>query len=291
MNSDNGWPTSFSGFLDYSICFPTSQSWLWQFIGWYLFGGTIISLAPQLRLIVSQRSSFGLNSFAIFVTSFGQFIIVVNVLCLRATDFAGMLQFPLSYSISRLQTFINYLTLWLTYLPIAFMNMLFFDKEPRLKRPADSIRADKYFNHMLTILNPIVALLIAAVFAAGTALFGVGSSWIVTVGKFFGTFATFMCVAQYVPQMITTCRLKSSGSLSLALLAMQSPGGFLNAAFMWFGQGDDWTTWISILAAAVQQAILLGICIFFKVQKKRQRQDPSDASMSDPLLANQDVYQ
>jgi hypothetical protein len=142
---------------------------------------------------------------------------------------------------------------------------------------------------MLTILTPIVALVIVAVWAAGTALFGCGSAWVVMVGKFFGTFATFMCIVQYVPQMITTCRLKSSGSLSLLLLALQSPGGFINAAFMWIGQGDDWTTWISILAAAVQQAILLGICLYFK-HKKKVKAEVSDASIADGLLDNQKYH-
>jgi uncharacterized protein with PQ loop repeat len=290
MNADNGWSTSFSGFLDYSACFPESQPWVWQFVGWYIFAGTVLSLLPQLRLIVVQRSSFGLNSFAIFVTTFGQFIMIINVLGLRTSDFNGVLQYPVSRTLPRLQTIINYATLWMTYLPISFMNMIFFDKESRPKRPADSIRAEGYFTYMLTILAPIVCLALVAVWAAGTAIYGCGSAWVVMVGKFFGTLATFLCIAQYVPQMITTCRLKSSGSLSLLLLALQSPGGFLNAAFMWLGQGDDWTTWISILAAAAQQAILLGICLFFKYQKKKMKAAASDASMSEALLDGHEAY-
>jgi uncharacterized protein with PQ loop repeat len=110
------------------------------------------------------------------------------------------------------------------------------------------------------------------------------------MGKFFGTVAGLICVAQYLPQMITTCKLRSSGSLSLVLLSIQAPGGLLNAIFMAVGQKDDWTTYISILAASVQQFLLLGICLFFKVRKKRPRHtmstedSSSTGKVSDPLL-------
>jgi uncharacterized protein with PQ loop repeat len=269
MNSDTGWSTSFSGFLDYSVCFPQAQPWGWQLLGWLIFTGTVISLTPQVSLIAVQRSSFGLNSFAIFITTFGQFIMIVNVLGLRTADFTGFLQYPFSRTLPRLQTFINYTVLWMTYVPVVFLNGIFFDVEGRSKRTVDKIRTERYFTYVLTVLGPGICLVVLAVWAAGTAVYGCGSSWVVVAGKFFGTLATFLCLAQYLPQMITTCKLKSNGSLSLLLLALQCPGGFLNAGFMWFGQGDDWTTWASILAAAIQQAILLGICLFFKWRKRR----------------------
>jgi hypothetical protein len=180
----------------------------------------------------------------------------------------------------------------MTYLPIAFQNMLFFDTEPRLMRSAENVQTDRYFNRMLTILSPIVSLAILSVYVAGVALQGFGSDYLVTMGMFFGTFATLMCVAQYVPQIITTCKIKSSGSLSLLLFAIQSPGGFINSAFMAFGQGDNWTTWLSILAAAIQQAILLVICLVFNARKKRRDEIPTEAStnMSEALLGDQEAY-
>jgi hypothetical protein len=89
--------------------------------------------------------------------------------------------------------------------------------------------------------------------------------------------------------MWATCHLKDSGSLSLALLAIQAPGGTLNALFMWIGQEDDWTTWISILAASVQQFILLGICVFFKLRKRRVMQQKGKGDDSSLVGLNDSI--
>jgi hypothetical protein len=91
--------------------------------------------------------------------------------------------------------------------------------------------------------------------------------------------------------MITTCKIKSSGSLSLLLLAIQCPGGLINSIFMIFGQGDNWTTWLSILAAAIQQGILLVICLVFSAKKKQRRHDDiteARTNISEALLVDQD---
>jgi hypothetical protein len=66
---------------------------------------------------------------------------------------------------------------------------------------------------------------------------------------------------------------------------------------LWLGQGDDVTTWISILAAAIQQFILLGICVFFKIRRKKERlaavvdQSDSTAGMTAPLVFDIGAYQ
>jgi uncharacterized protein with PQ loop repeat len=91
------------------------------------------------------------------------------------------------------------------------------------------------------------------------------------LGRTIGTITTCIVVVQYVPQMVTTCRLRGPGSLSIALMAIQAPGGTLNALFMWLAQGDDWTTWISIEAASVQMFILLANSSYFKCRAWRER--------------------
>jgi hypothetical protein len=292
MNSDTAWPSSFHGFIDYSVCFPPTPI-AWLAIGLGITAGTVISLFPQWRLIFLRRSSFGLSTFTIFVTSFGQFIYIVNILCIHSAEFIGTLQYPFSIWIQRFLTFVNALLLWFCYLPILFMNMVFFDKEPRPVRQAESIKADGYFNHMMTILAPAVALLIIGIYVIGVFIHGYYAVYVVRMGEFLGMIVCALCVAQYTPQMVTTCRVKGPGSLSMALLAIQAPGGLINALFQALGQGDHWTTWSSVLAAAIQQFILIGICCFFKHTTKKVNESPSlsDASISaglkmqEPLLA------
>lgn len=283
MNRENGWDYSFSGFVDYSLCFPES-SVLWTIISFIIFFGTVISLIPQIHLIAAQGSSFGLNSFTIFVTSFGQFILVINILCLKGADFIGAVQYPLTATISRFMTFVNAFILWAMYLPVVFLNLIFFDKSPRLVRNGEQIAKDENFTRSMTIIGAIIQSGVAIMWVVIVFIYGFGSNYMVTMGRFWGTVSCFLVIAQYVPQMITTCKLRSNGSLSLMLLSLQAPGGLVNAMFMWIGQGDDWTTWISTLAAAIQQIILLGICLMFKWQKKNNR-------MNSPMMEHSESTQ
>jgi hypothetical protein len=171
--------------------------------------------------------------------------------------------------------------------------MVFFDKEPRVVRQEDSIKTDGYFNHMMTIVTPVVALLIVGVYIIGVFIHGYYAAYIIRMGEFLGVFVCALCVGQYTPQMVTTCRVKGPGSLSLVLLAIQAPGGLINALFQALGQADHWTTWCSVLAAAIQQFILLGICCVFKHKAKKVKESASlsEQSMSvtpkmeEPLLA------
>jgi uncharacterized protein with PQ loop repeat len=265
-------------------------------IGFVIFSGAIVSVIPQIVLIVTQRSSFGLNSFTLFVTSLGQFILVINIVCLRSADFIGVLQYPFSAAIGRLLTVFIQAALWLGTLPIVILNLVFFDKAARPARPTSKIHAESYFNRILTLLVVFMGLMIVAFFVVGTVLNGPGSLYVVRMGQFLGTVAGLMCVAQYLPQMVTTCKLRSSGSLSLVLLSIQAPGGLLNALFMAIGQKDHWTTYISILVASIQQFLLLGICLFFKARKKKPgramntEDSSSTGKVSDPLLFDGMAY-
>jgi uncharacterized protein with PQ loop repeat len=203
----------------------------------------------------------------------------------------GALQYPFSHWIGGLLTFINATALWFCYLPIVFLNFVFFDKHPRLRRPVSSIQSETYFNRMLSILCPSTGLVIIAVYVIGVVLHGFGSAYIVTMGRFFGVVACFLCIAQYVPQMITTCKLRDNGSLSVVLLCIQAPGGLVNSMFLCFGQNEDWTTWLSILAAAIQQFVLLGIIGYFKWKRRHEiRPELSETgpTVNDVLLGNAD---
>jgi uncharacterized protein with PQ loop repeat len=133
----------------------------------------------------------------------------------------------------------------------------------------------------VVIVIAVVVILAEAVFIV---LSGFASHVGMAYGSILGTIASFMVIFQYLPQMITTCKMKSPGSLSIWLMAIQAPGGTANALFMWLGQGDSWTTWSSILAASVQMWILLTISIFFTIRKRRFRTDEVTRGTTSELL-------
>jgi uncharacterized protein with PQ loop repeat len=268
MNCDTGYAFSFSGFVDYWISYPSTDIW-WFITGACCFAGTWISIFPQYYAIVAERSSFGLDSITLFVMLFAQWLLVANIVCLRAEDFVGIFQYSFSIAISRMLTFVNALSNWISYLPVVFMNHLFFDLVPRPLRDSAQINKEMRLNKLLLILNPIAAGATFLIMWVLGFVYGYGSRQIVILGKVFGFVAAVLWAAQYLPQMWTTWKLQSPGNLSLLLLAIQSPGGFVNSVFMAIGQKDDWTTWVASFAAAVQQLLLLIECLYFKWKAQR----------------------
>lgn len=257
----------FQGFVDYSSCFPQSDT-LWVVIGWIIFTGTVVSLIPQIQIIISKKSSFGLNSFSIIITSFGQFIILINIMCLRSSDFMGAKQQPLTRVMDRFMTFLNAFVLWILYLCVLFLNYVFFDTTTRSFRSDQQIRNERRRSIVMTIVGVCAQLGAIIVYVAVVFTTGFDSGVMRNLGKLLGSLSCGLVFTQYLPQMITTCRLKNHGSLSLILLGIQAPGGAVNAMFMCFGQSDHWTTWMSTLSAAIQQFVLLGICLMFRYRNK-----------------------
>lgn len=238
-------------FEDYSRnCHKTNVGWV--AIGLGITLGTILSIIPQIYVIIKNRSGFGLSYSTIFLTSFGQFSLVVNVLCFNANLFIGICQFDLSKSFAAYITFANLFLLWFCYLFIVFVKLIFVSKKENKCLVAIAIS--------FTFFSSLILLLI---FYSIGIQYGFHSLELKKYGTLLGMCASVLVYVQYLPQIITTFNMKRIGSLSLLTLEIQAPGGIINALFMWIGQGQHWSTWISVLLAAIQQFILLTICCYY----------------------------
>ena len=240
--------------------------------------------------MVKKRTNFGLNPFFVCMTNFGHFVILTNIVSLHITDFVGILQISVLKAIPTFQTFLNAFILWFAYQPCIYLNMLFLDKEPRPNYKQAERKRGTFFLYFLTVLLISIFVMIYIVLFSLGGLFGFQSSQVQYLGHVFGIIAMFICIFQYFPQIITTCRLKNHGSLSILMLAIQFPGGFLNAFFMCFGQHEHWTSWLSTMAAAAQQMILFLICIFFKCRNKMKNKN-YDELVGDSMSTNRSDYE
>ena len=87
-----------------------------------------------------------------------------------------------------------------------------------------------------------------------------------------GIFAAILTSIQYFPQLWTTWKLGRVGSISIPMMCIQTPGGFLWAASLatrlgWAG----WSAWALYLITATMQGILLVMGIIFELQHKRRK--------------------
>ena len=73
-----------------------------------------------------------------------------------------------------------------------------------------------------------------------------------------------MCgVIQYVPQLITTVRNRTSGSLSVTFYLLQVVGGFAMLAEQMRAAHDSWPEWLPFLASTLMQLFVACICIWY----------------------------
>ncbi|EAX91708.1 hypothetical protein TVAG_327170 [Trichomonas vaginalis G3] len=264
-----------SGFLDYTWFYPIAAI-SWMILGTCLMIGTSFSVLPQIHLLIKNRSSYGLNPFTIFTVHMNQLIIIINIVALNVPDFVGLPQVvPWYLPFSRLLTIGNALMLWIFYMPIIFFTYIYFDKNVYKNRDVSKVIRDGYTTKIFAVLNPFTSLILFLLIEIFIVYKGIHNDLLTYYGKMMGTASTIIVVIQYFPQMYTTFKLKTNGSLSILMLCIQAPGGLVNSLFLWLGQHDDWSTWISYMGAAVEQFILLGMCIYYKcVNKKKVEEQP-----------------
>lgn len=294
MDDTTGNKFSFAGFVDYHACYHAVDT-VWLVAGLLIFFGTFLSVIPQILSIVKNRTNYGLDTFTVLTTHINQYFMVINYLGLHAADFIGLLQISWKITVPRMVTFLNVFILWFAYFSVPLSSMIFSDFAMRSKLSPHIQMKRWRISYILTS----VFMAFHVLMTLGSYLIGIGYGFFSTmaarIGQIYGVASSVIVLAQYIPQIITTIRLKDNGSLSLLMLAIQAPGGTINSLFMWIGQGEDWSTWVPFFIGAMQQFILLGICIFFKIKKRKYMRFDQDQSTSttgpSALLLNKEIDQ
>lgn len=118
--------------------------------------------------------------------------------------------------------------------------------------------------------------------------------------------AAILSSVQYLPQIYTTYRLKRVASLSIPMMCIQTPGGYMWAASLAARLGPEgWATWGVYLLTATLQGVVLVMGIYFEyimprkgdvdsaadtvVEDAAEDDDPGQApSEETPLLRSSD---
>lgn len=87
---------------------------------------------------------------------------------------------------------------------------------------------------------------------------------LLALAQFNGLMSTLLTIIKYVPQIVTTYKLKHPGTLSIGMMCIQTPGGFVFTATLYFTKGLHWSSWVSYFVAALLQGSLLVLCIYYE---------------------------
>lgn len=104
-------------------------------------------------------------------------------------------------------------------------------------------------------------------------------SWLYPLANVFGILSTVLASLQYFPQIYTIYKLKHPGSLSITMMCMQTPGGFVWAVSLMLNPGAIWSSWLPYLTAAVLQGVLLLLCMYYyKRYPDKMAEDETETS-------------
>lgn len=110
----------------------------------------------------------------------------------------------------------------------------------------------------VVLIHGLLVIIITAVFAL--VLPASMYKW----ATFLGLSGAVLAAVQYMPQIWTTYHLKHVGSLSIPMMCIQTPGGFLFAGSLFARLGwGGWSSWGIFLLTATMQGILLSMALYY----------------------------
>lgn len=132
------------------------------------------------------------------------------------------------------------------------------------------------FVGLLCLLHGLIIIVLTGIFA--TAYKEYLGFW----ADFLGVMSATLAAVQYLPQIWTTYRLKHVGSLSIPMMCIQTPGGYLFAFNLYLRLGwEGWSSWGIFLLTATMQGCLLVLAIFYEL-RNRQPDEPEEGDAWSP---------
>jgi len=123
----------------------------------------------------------------------------------------------------------------------------------------------------------VIALILATLAYVFYYILRQQSTTLVTYARVLGISASILVIIHWSPQIWTTFNLKSPGTLSILMLVLQMPGSLVVVFFQAVLNKADWTTWTPYLLTAVQQLILLILCLVYYLRERNQKTEQDKA--------------
>lgn len=218
--------------------------------------GIIISYIPQYRRIIIKRTSEGLSTNFLFLGSCSSIFTLTNIILVsskaRHCCAIGALD---TFNCINSQLNLFQIGIQCTCAILILVLVLVITKH--------SIKQDKAEYKCIENVGKLVAAHGIISLLQITIGFSTNSTVLYTIANINGLLSALLTVIKYVPQIYTTYRLKHPGTLSIGMMCIQTPGGFIFTATLYFAKGSHWSSWVSYLVAALLQGTLLLLCFYY----------------------------
>ena len=274
---------NFSGFVDYFAALE-GDALVWTIVGTVFYVVAFISFIPETVELFVQGTNYGLSLLFAFGNSVGQWLLVINFLCLNYGEFLGFFGYSFGTSFPALLVFLDLFTQWILFLPCIYLTMIVDDREHEEGLSKKEKMKKRITCIGLVIINIAFSLGLLAVWVILGTKFGFNCKYIVYIGDFCGYISVFLEVLQYVPQYWTTIQIKDNGSLSLLMLEIQGPAALLNGLYMAIARHEKLSTYATSLVDAAAQIGLLILCLCFKLYKYIEKEKTDFEHLSTIVL-------
>ncbi|KAL2208613.1 hypothetical protein CC79DRAFT_580465 [Sarocladium strictum] len=239
--------------------------------------GILISYLPQHYRIISRGTSEGISPYFVLLGTTSATAGFANILTVGPSrDAIGCCKELNTFECAAGLLGVAQLGIqWVCFALILVLFLIFF-RYKDANVPSDELRGQSprwqtaVIVGLLCVLHGLIVVIITGVFFIAL------PSHLTFWANFLGVMAAMLAAIQYLPQIWTTYHLKHVGSLSIPMMCIQTPGGFLFAASLFGRLGwAGWSTWGIYILTAVMQGVVLFLAVYYELAARREQQQQS----------------
>ncbi|KAH6634853.1 hypothetical protein B0J18DRAFT_32427 [Chaetomium sp. MPI-SDFR-AT-0129] len=247
--------------------------------------GMLISYLPQHVRIIKRRTSEGISPYFVLLGTTSATSAFANILLLPKSrqDVACCKELETFHCVAGLLGIAQLGVQWICFTFIFVLFLVFFrygsnndddDHADADDEQDTGVERPRWQTALviasLTLLHGLAVIVITGILST------LAKEHLPTWANTLGVMAAILAAVQYIPQIWTTYNLKHVGSLSIPMMCIQTPGGFVFAASLFARLGwAGWSSWGIFVLTATMQGVLLSMAIYYEVQAHASSTDPS----------------
>ncbi|KAL2257573.1 hypothetical protein VTK26DRAFT_9464 [Humicola hyalothermophila] len=242
--------------------------------------GMLISYLPQHFRIIKRRTSEGISPYFVLLGTTSATSAFANILLLPKSrqDVACCKELEAFHCVAGLLGIAQLGVQWVSFTFIFVLFLVFFryhyEEEAALDEDHPGWRTALWVAS-LTLLHGLAVIIVTGILST------VAKDQLANWANVLGVMAALLAAVQYIPQIWTTYHLKHVGSLSIPMMFIQTPGGYLFAISLFVRLGwAGWSSWGIFVLTATMQGVLLCLALYYEFQAHKRELSKSPS----PLL-------
>lgn len=252
-----------------SSCSQYETSLDWNFyISILLCLGIFLSYVPQHVRIVRRRSSEGISPWFLLLGITSGFCALFNILLISKNIYSCCKVISAGHCFSASLGILQISAQALASVLILLFALVF--TRNQTMEPKEDYYKLQYFGKISLSFFVVVGAL------SWYAYFNSSEKSISLLANILGIVGSVLAGLQYFPQIYTTAHLQHVGSLSITMMIIQTPGGFIWSASLAARKDTVWSSWLPYFTAACLQGVLLIMACYFELKNRRLAKDAID---------------